>query len=265
MERALDSDVAGYLRKLAAKGPLGKKVDRAADEALFAKAAAGDEDARWEVVRVNTPMVVALARHYLLSPVARRTPMLDLIQEGIIGLKQAADKFDPDLGFKFATYATLLVRQHMRRYVQTQSSTVHLPSHVYGHMVKAKIAADLGSSTELTARQADNVESARRATQIAGRGMADEVDVVLEGVTDREMPVVDRVSLRENTVRVVDALQHLLPRQRQVVEAMFGLGDRGGHKKSLVEVGREIGVTKERVRQISTQALDRLRRVLVDE
>ena len=265
MTRALDNDVAGYMRKLAAKGPLGKKADRAESDALLAKAAAGDEDARWEVVRVNTPMVVALARRYLLSPVAKRTPMLDLIQEGIIGLKQAADKFDPDRDVKFMTYATLLVRQHMIKYVQTQSSTVHLPSHVYGHMVKVRVAAALGTSTELTASEVDNAESARRATQVAGRGMADEVDVVLEGITAREMPIVDKVSMRENTVRVVDALRHLLPRHRQVVEALFGLGDRGGHGKTLMEVGREIGVTKERVRQISTQALARLRRVLVDE
>jgi RNA polymerase nonessential primary-like sigma factor len=234
------------------------------------RAQRGDESARQRMIESNLRLVVKIARRY----VNRGLPMLDLIEEGNLGLIHAVKKFDPERGFRFSTYATWWIRQTIERAIMNQSGTVRLPIHIIKDInsclrsarrirqgqdsepTPAQIAADTG-------RSPDDVERLlslhNRVTIRAGGedGNADPVDRLRAGRSAEPARCVQK----ERVEHLVDQwISELGDKQRVVVERRFGL--HGYRRATLEQIGVEIGVTRERVRQIQLDALKALRKML---
>jgi len=241
------------------------------EEKHFARCALkGDESARQRMIKSNLRLVVKIARHYL----NRGLPLLDLIEEGNLGLIHAVKKFDPERGFRFSTYATWWIRQAIERAIMNQSGTVRLPIH---------IIKDINSCLRAARKIRYQFESEPTATEIAqelGREVADVERLmslhnrvtIRAGSSDDENGPVDRLQARREAEPsrcaqkdcVNDLVEHwvceLNDKQRAVVERRFGL--HGYRRCTLEQIGEEIGVTRERVRQIQLDALKNLRAMM---
>ncbi len=243
------------------------------EEKYYARQArSGDESGRQRMIESNLRLVVKISRRYI----NRGLTLLDLIEEGNLGLIRAVEKFDPDLGFRFSTYATWWIRQTIERAIMNQTRTIRLPIHV----VK-ELNVYLRAARELT-QKLDHEPSAEEIAALLDRPVAD-VKRMLglnERVISMDTPVgpdsdssmVDliadvRVSDPSQLLQDIDIkdsiagwLEELSDKQREVVSRRFGL--RGYESSTLEEVGREIGLTRERVRQIQVEALKRLRSIM---
>ena len=232
----------------------------------------GDEAARKRMIESNLRLVVNIARRY--KP--RGMSLADLIEEGNLGLMRAVEKFDPERGFRFSTYASWWIRQTIERAIMNQARTIRLPINVVKDLNGCLRAAreltqhlDHEPSSAEIARRVD--KSAQEVSRLMGLNeRVASVDVPLG--PDSDTSLVDTIAddpgrdpseaLQAELVRqrIVAWLSHLTDRQREVLVRRFGLL---GHESStLEEVGREIGLTRERVRQIQVEALKRLRRAL---
>jgi RNA polymerase primary sigma factor len=226
-------------------------------------------DAREHLIRANSRLVISVAKKYI----GRGVPFLDLIQEGNIGLIRAANKFDYRLGHKFSTYATWWIRQAVTRAIADQSRTIRIPVHMGDQINKLLRAShhltqELGrepTSEELAASMDLPTRKAEDMLRVARRPLSLETPTDEEGESELGDFIEDQDSLApEDAVNggvlrdmVRGILQDLPPREVKILQMRYGLID--GETFTLEEVGKKLGVTRERVRQIEAQALSRLR------
>lgn len=257
-----------YLREIGAS-----KLLTAEEEVTLSRAAQkGDEAARQRMIESNLRLVVKIARRYLNRGLA----LLDLIEEGNLGLIRAVEKFDPERGFRFSTYATWWIRQTIERAIMNQTRTIRLPIHV----VK-EINVYLRAARQLT-QELDHEPSAEEIAKLLDKPV-DDVKRMLgfnERVAsvdtpygkDADKPLLDTIAdthVQDPTdylqtdginAHLDEWLGKLNDKQREVVERRFGL--HGYDNSTLEQVANELGVTRERVRQIQIDALKRLRVIL---
>lgn len=268
----LDDDVADdsvrlYLREIG-KIPL---LNAEEELALAQRVVAGDKDAKDLMAEANMRLVVSIAKRY----VGRGLDLLDLIQEGNTGLLRAVEKFDPDKGFKFSTYATWWIRQAITRAIADQARTIRIPVHMVETINKLlrtqrRLTQELNRepTNEEIAKameiDVDKVEHIMKIKQDISSLDAsirdDEEDSVLADFIEDEDTVSPEESATSQLLKeqVKDMLSALTEREQKILKLRFGLED--GKSHTLEEVGQEFSVTRERIRQIEAKALAKLRK-----
>ena len=253
-----------YVRQIGG-GPL---LTREEERELARRKDEGDEDAKRRLIESNLRLVMAITRNYTKANV----PLLDLIQEGNLGLIRAVEKFDYRLGYKLSTYATWWIRQAITRALADQGRTIRLPVHVADQVrrllrARRQLAQKLNHEPTLTELARETQQSEERVRELLE---------LVEIPVSLETPVGDGESLYGDLIEDVNslapheqsaqqararelagALDQLNPRMRRVLSLRFGLD--GESPQTLEEVGNQLGITRERVRQLETRALRELR------
>ena len=257
--------LAGYLKRIGRGGLLTKEEELA----LARQARAGDEDARRRLVEKNLRLVVSVAKRYR----GMGLPFEDLIQEGNIGLMTAVERFDPEMGNRFSTYATWWVRQAIGRAIADKGRVIRLPVHAGEKArktvrVRNELSAQLGrepTDEEVAARFGWTTREARVAIRflqdatsldqpVSGEEGASELGEFVEDEGASEMP--NAVIRQMENARLIEAIEGMTDRERHVLVRRYGLDDRD--PATLAELGAELGVARERVRQLQRNAERRL-------
>jgi len=253
---------------------LGKsKLLTADEEKIYGKRVLrGDQEARKIMIESNLRLVVKISRRYL----NRGLPLLDLIEEGNLGLIRAVEKFDPDRGFRFSTYATWWIRQTIERAIMNQTRTIRLPIHIIKEMnVYIKAQRFLAQKLDHDPRAEEIAEYLDKPVKTVSKMLklnerVTSVDVPVG--KDYDKPLLDSISdddeqsptdlLQKDNIKdnITGWVYQLSDKQREVICRRYGLC---GHEHSTLEqVAQELGVTRERVRQIQMDALKRLKEIL---
>jgi len=248
----------------------GRLLTHAEERELARRKDEGDEEAKRRLIECNLRLVMSITRRYTRAGV----PLLDLIQEGNLGLIRAVEKFDYTLGYKLSTYATWWIRQAISRALAEQGRTIRLPVHVADQVRRVtrarrtlgqkfnrdpsidEIATEAGFTPEKVQSLLELVQDHVSLDSPVGDGESVMSDLI-EDVNALEPEVETSEKLRSS--ELADAIRLLNPRQQRVLTERFGLD--GGRPKTLEEVGASLGITRERVRQLETRALRELRSV----
>lgn len=262
-----DDSVRLYLREIG-KIPL---LSAEEELALAKRVVAGEKDAKDKMAEANMRLVVSIAKRY----VGRGLDLLDLIQEGNTGLLRAVEKFDPDKGFKFSTYATWWIRQAITRAIADQARTIRIPVHMVETINKLlrtqrRLTQELNrepTNEEIAEAMEIDVEKVEHIMKIKqdissldASVRDDEEDSVLGDFIEDEDTVTPEESATTQLLKehVKDMLGALTEREQKILKLRFGLED--GKSHTLEEVGQEFNVTRERIRQIEAKALAKLRK-----
>jgi RNA polymerase primary sigma factor len=248
----------------------GRLLTPAEERELARRKDEGDEAAKRRLIESNLRLVMSITRHYTRADV----PLLDLIQEGNLGLIRAVEKFDYKLGYKLSTYATWWIKQAISRALAEQGRTIRLPVHVADQVRKVtktrrllgqklnrdpsvdEIAHEIGITPERVQDLIDLVQDPVSLETPIGEGDSSVADLIPDLNADQPE---EETADRARSTELLDALSKLQPRQRRVVVERFGLD--GVRPRTLEEVGANLGITRERVRQLEARALRELRAV----
>jgi RNA polymerase primary sigma factor len=244
-------------------------LSAAQEDQLSRQIAAGNTGARKAMIEANLRLVVSIAKRYC----NRGLPFSDLIQEGNIGLMKAVEKFDPNLGFKFSTYATWWIRQSITRAIADQALIIRLPVHMTESLNKVRIASrdltlslgrnptvnEIAQALDWDERKIEyilnlNTDTVSLDTPIGEDGDSFLGDFISDELSENPETAVEESALQLDLHRALDSLTE---RERKVIELRFGLAD--GRERTLEEVGSLFHVTRERIRQIEAKALRKLR------
>jgi RNA polymerase primary sigma factor len=264
-----DDSVASYLREIG-RVPL---LTYEQEIELAKRLAAGDEDARNHLMEANLRLVVSIARKY--SNRAGGLTLLDLIQEGNIGLMRAIEKYRYEFGFKFSTYATWWIRQSVTRAIADQGRLIRLPAHLNEQLGRVqRVRRDLVSQlnreptleelakalemplVRLERLLAASQEAVSLETPVGDEGEGTSLGDFIED--PNSLDPVAQAGVEAMKAAVAEALEKLTPREQQIIKLRYGL-DEGGRPRTLEEVAKEFGITRERIRQIEAKVLRKLR------
>ncbi len=257
-----------YLREIG-KVPL---LNTEEEVSLAKRIEKGDHDARQRLIKANLRLVVSIAKKFT----GKNLSLLDLIQEGNIGLFRGVDKFDYRKGYKFSTYATWWIRQAITRSLADQSRTIRIPVHMVENInkfqqVERRLVQDLGREPlpeEVAAEMGEELEKVNHIIKISQETISlgtpvgdDSEDSILEDfIEDQKTMTPDRAAaLQILRDYVRNVISELTPREQKVLEMRFGLKDGVAH--TLEEVGKEFDVTRERIRQIEAKALEKIEKI----
>ena len=240
--------------------------------ALSTRARAGDEEARKRVILANLRLVVHIARAYR----NRGLPMLDLIEEGNLGLIHAVDRFEPERGLRFSTYASIWIRQSILRGLAEQSRSVRIPVQMYQQVqryvrTEAQLRGRLGRPVRVDEMARELNLSLPRAERLAAlvsglRSLDDGASreafelLTLDDLAEAPLSVERLVELQLEHEKIDRMLRSLSQREEQILRIRYGFLD--GVARTLAQTGEHFGITRERVRQIESRALEKLRRAI---
>ena len=261
-----EDSIQMYLREIG-KVPLLKSDE---EISLAKRRARGDKDAEKKLIEANLRLVVSIAKKFA----GKSMTLLDLIQEGNIGLFKAVEKFNYKKGYKFSTYATWWIRQAITRSLADQSRTIRIPVHMVEtinkfQQVQRRLIQDLGREPlpeEIAAEMGEDVEKVKHIINISQETISletsvgdDEEDSTLEDfIEDVKNMTPDRHAALELLKDYVkEIISELSPREQKILEMRFGLSDGVSH--TLEEVGQEFDVTRERIRQIEAKAIEKMK------